>query len=93
MFTGGKLKDLVKTIGEDIILQVSFEGIPRPSITWSKNGGEIPKSDRITIEDEGTSSHVRITSATALDAGKYLVALKNEAGTIETFCNVAIYCK
>ena len=82
---------MVVTKGEDIILPVNFEGTPKPSSEWTKNGKKIRKSDRIKIKEEGTSTEIKIKSAEKSDDGKYELALMNHAGVVKTSCEVVVH--
>ena len=89
--TGSRLQDLCVAPGHDIILQVRFEGTPRPSIKWTKDGNKLFKNKhRIRINEGETSSELRISGAVSSDAGTYQISLKNDAGKVEASSNVIV---
>ena len=88
--TGSRLQALCVAPGHDIILQVGFEGTPRPSMKWTKDGNKLSKTDRIRINEGQTSSELRISAAIPSDAGTYQISLKNDAGKVKDSCNVIV---
>ena len=89
--TGSRLQDLCVAPGNDIILRVKFEGTPRPSIKWTKDGNKLSKTEhRIMISEGETSSELRISAAVPSDAGTYQISLKNDAGKVKDSSNVIV---
>ena len=84
-------KDLNVAPGKAIYLQVNFEGTPRPSIKWTKDGKKIPSN--AVIKEGGTSAELRIKSPVPTDAGTYQISLKSDAGKVKASCNVVVHGK
>ncbi|XP_072488817.1 hemicentin-2 isoform X3 [Notamacropus eugenii] len=62
----------------DVVLPCEATGIPRPTITWQKEGLSIPTGTGAQILPNG---QLRISQASAEDAGNYLCIAKNPSGT------------
>ena len=84
-------KDKKVAPGNDINLQVNFEGTPRPTIKWTKDGKRIPS--KAVIKEGGTSAELRIKSSVLTDTGIYQISLKNDAGKVKASCNVVVHGK
>ncbi|XP_056668537.1 hemicentin-2 isoform X2 [Monodelphis domestica] len=63
---------------DDVVLPCEASGIPRPTITWQKEGLSIPTGTGAQILSSG---QLRISRASAEDAGNYLCIAKNPSGT------------
>ncbi|XP_044515628.1 hemicentin-2-like [Gracilinanus agilis] len=63
---------------DDVVLPCEASGIPRPTITWQKEGLSIPTGTSAQILSNG---QLRISRASAEDAGNYLCIAKNPSGT------------
>jgi len=63
------------------IIQCIFEGLPIPTVSWSRDGNMLTDgSDGITIATDYSSSTLTITTLTADDAGSYTCMVSNPLG-------------
>lgn len=76
---GNSMKHL---LGEPLQLQCKFSGIPRPQITWYKDGNEISNEgndSRISLSDDNTLLDIHYIKAE--DEGRYKCIAANRIGT------------
>ncbi|XP_025153244.1 obscurin isoform X6 [Harpegnathos saltator] len=90
------LKDLSKVQcndREDIDLKIRATGIPKPSVTWLKDGEVIKEDDRhqlVTHIDNIVDSILSIKTFSADDAGTITCKASNIAGTTQTSCQLSM---
>ncbi|XP_049752935.1 hemicentin-2 isoform X2 [Elephas maximus indicus] len=73
------LPSIVQVVaGEEVVLPCEALGIPRPSITWQKEGLSIPAGANTQILPSG---QLRIIHASTEDAGNYFCIAQNSAGS------------
>ncbi|XP_014485518.1 PREDICTED: muscle M-line assembly protein unc-89-like isoform X3 [Dinoponera quadriceps] len=90
------LKDLSKiqcSDREDIDLKIRATGIPRPSITWLKDGEIVKEDDRhqlVTHVDGIVDSVLTIKTFCADDIGKITCKASNVAGATQTSCDLSM---
>jgi hypothetical protein len=80
------LKSATTTIGGTAVLRAKVKGYPRPTITWSKQGGAVIKeSERIHLEyhDDGTII-LTLKDAVVQDTGEYRCEAENDYGSAWT---------
>ncbi|CAK7291594.1 HMCN2 [Vulpes lagopus] len=65
-------------VAEEVLLPCEASGIPRPSITWQKEGLSIPAGVNTQILPSG---QLRIIHASPEDAGNYFCLAQNSAGS------------
>lgn len=77
---------------EEVVLEAEFEGIPKPTITWLRNGTEIKPSDEYTIEtgDKKTVLKVKKKVNKRKKGGKYEVRAVNERGEASSSGSVTV---
>ncbi|XP_044767051.1 titin isoform X2 [Coccinella septempunctata] len=73
----GKIVDQNTTV----ILEGIVDGLPTPSIVWTKNGKDIIFSDKISAKWEFNKASLEIKDTNSNDAGRYTCTAMNEAGT------------
>uniref|UniRef100_W5M153 Heparan sulfate proteoglycan 2 n=1 Tax=Lepisosteus oculatus TaxID=7918 RepID=W5M153_LEPOC len=73
--------------GETLRLYCRAGGTPSPSLTWKKQGGELPPQARMERTDIGT---LLIPSIKASDAGTYLCVGTNSIGSSEAPIEVSV---
>lgn len=76
-------KNEVALRGKKVELYCIFGGTPLPMITWSKDGGGIPWSDRISQGNYGKS--LVIKHVTYEDAGSYTCEASNGVGSAQSY--------
>uniref|UniRef100_A0A0K0E047 Hemicentin-1 n=1 Tax=Strongyloides stercoralis TaxID=6248 RepID=A0A0K0E047_STRER len=68
--------------GKDVRLQcIVLRGIPRPKLTWLKDGIEVEESDTVTIE--GNGAHLTIKGGFQDDEGFYECTASNPSGNAQ----------
>ncbi|XP_058997342.1 hemicentin-2 [Mustela lutreola] len=65
-------------VAEEVLLPCEASGIPRPSISWQKEGLSIPAGASTQVLPTG---ELRITHASPEDAGNYFCLARNSAGS------------
>ncbi|XP_015423241.1 PREDICTED: hemicentin-2 [Myotis davidii] len=65
-------------VEEEVLLPCAVWGVPRPSITWQKEGLSIPEGRDTQVLPSG---QLRITHARPEDAGNYFCIAQNSAGS------------
>ena len=60
-----------------ITIQCPTSGVPTPTVTWTKDGQEIPSRDRYTVQDDGS---LLISEADEEDNARYTCTADNVAG-------------
>ena len=60
-----------------ITIKCPTSGIPRPTVTWKKDGLKIPSGGRYKVEDDGS---LVITEADEEDNGRYTCTADSAAG-------------
>ena len=76
--------------GQDICLQASFTGTPKPEVEWSKLGEEIDDSKVCITTVEGKTT-LLIENCIREDLGKYILTLTNNAGTKKLSFTVKVF--
>jgi len=67
------------TVGSRVVLTCDVGGLPRPQVTWSKDGVQLTTSgSRYTKHRSGS---LQLTAATVNDSGLYECVASNDAGT------------
>ena len=78
-------------IGEPLLIECTFDGIPVPSVMWRKDGAELTEKDsniKIALADH--SSHLQIIEATSMDNGTYECDISNIAGNASKSIDIVI---
>lgn len=73
--------------GKSASCEVTVEGMPQPTITWSKDGHAVDSS-KLQIADMYTT--LKFTRASQADAGTYIVSAENSAGkdSLKILCEI-----
>ncbi|EYB87861.1 hypothetical protein Y032_0256g374 [Ancylostoma ceylanicum] len=85
------LEDTEVVEGETLTLKCVVAGEPFPEITWTKDGVELEKDERVVMRValDGTAT-LRIRDAKKSDFGQYRITAKNEGGTETSSCQVTV---
>ncbi|XP_067825529.1 hemicentin-1-like [Heptranchias perlo] len=76
---GASSPSLSVFINQPALLECEVHGIPKPTVTWRKDGNLLtPDSPRFDFLSDGS---LRIHSVQVIDAGRYLCTASNEVGT------------
>ena len=65
MFIGDNLTALTNT---SITIQCPTSGVPTPTVTWTKDGEQVPGDDRYIVQDDGS---LLISEAFEEDSAQY----------------------
>lgn len=71
-------------------LTCKVSGVPEPTITWLKNGREIPLDDRVKSSFDGEKSTLAFTKLNLGDSGTYKCVLKNDFGSVSSSADVVV---
>lgn len=78
-------------VGDELRLEIEFEGSPTPQAKWFKDGCEIEQSEHLTIvNDSETKETLIVREASAGDAGNYSVDISNPSGQQTVFAIVSV---
>ncbi|XP_064868260.1 titin-like [Oncorhynchus nerka] len=83
-------KDIVIVEGEKWHLPIPFRAVPKPKITWHKDGKELKDDERMSFRQEYLSCHLEIESCLHSDSGQYKVTLENSLGASSGTINVKV---
>lgn len=85
----GHTDDVTVTKGGDVTLQCAAEGVPRPAITWLKDGRPIAGQQRAVIQNEGRM--LQIKDAKVSDTGRYTCIAVNVAGQADRKHDISVH--
>lgn len=85
----GNTDDVTVTKGGDVTLQCAAEGVPRPAITWLKDGRPIAGQQRAVIQNEGRM--LQIKDAKVSDTGRYTCIAVNVAGQADRKHDISVH--
>ncbi|CAM9592142.1 unnamed protein product [Lampetra fluviatilis] len=77
--------------GVSITLPCKADGVPKPTISWTKGKDPIPHSSRRLVTD--ASGSLTIASPTGDDAGTYMCTASNAAGSASREVQLSVYVK
>ena len=73
------------SMGMDHMIQCKFEGVPTPTVVWSRDGSVLTDgSNDIAIATGDTSSTLTITTVMANETGNYTCMVSNLLGSATT---------
>uniref|UniRef100_A0A3P8SMA9 Ig-like domain-containing protein n=1 Tax=Amphiprion percula TaxID=161767 RepID=A0A3P8SMA9_AMPPE len=78
----GDTDDITVTKGGDVTLQCAAEGVPRPAVTWLKDGRPITGQHGAKVLNEGQL--LQIKDAKVSDTGRYTCIAVNVAGQADS---------
>uniref|UniRef100_A0A8C2ZWU4 Hemicentin-1 n=1 Tax=Cyclopterus lumpus TaxID=8103 RepID=A0A8C2ZWU4_CYCLU len=84
----GNTDDVAVTKGGDVILQCAAEGVPRPAVTWLKDGRPITGQHGAMIQSEGRL--LQIKDAKVSDTGRYTCIAVNVAGQADSKHDISV---
>ncbi|XP_028301363.1 hemicentin-1 isoform X2 [Gouania willdenowi] len=81
--------EITVTKGGDVTLQCAAEGIPRPAVTWLKDGRPITGRHAAKVLNEGRL--LQIKDATVSDTGRYTCIAVNVAGQADSKHDITVH--
>lgn len=86
------LKSVAAKESEDIVLEANFEGTPKPTVSWLKNGQPIkPSKDyEVVVEESKTTLKIKKKNSKKQKEGKYEVRVVNPKGEARSSSTVVI---
>ncbi|GLD49762.1 hemicentin-1, partial [Lates japonicus] len=85
----GDNDDVTVTKGGDVTLQCAAEGVPRPAITWLKDGRPITGQHGAKVLNEGRL--LQIKDAKVSDTGRYTCIAVNVAGQADSKYDISVH--
>ncbi|XP_029939526.1 hemicentin-1, partial [Salarias fasciatus] len=82
-------EDITVTKGGDVTLQCAAEGVPRPAITWLKDGRPVTGHHGAKVLNEGRL--LQIKDAKVSDTGRYTCVAVNVAGQADSKHDVSVH--
>ncbi|XP_067846589.1 hemicentin-1 isoform X2 [Heptranchias perlo] len=79
--SGSRLTEVIVIRGNDITLECKAQGIPRPTLTWLKDGRPLVNGRGVIILNDGQLLQVKDTQV--FDTGRYTCVAVNVAGQID----------
>lgn len=79
--------------GIDIVLEGILDASPAPTVTWTKNNGNLPQLPKITTSFQLNRARLEIKGVDNSDAGRYTCTAVNEAGTAISTADLVIRSK
>ncbi|KAK3506808.1 hypothetical protein QTP70_028372 [Hemibagrus guttatus] len=89
--SGSGTGDVTVVRGGDVTLQCEADGVPRPAITWLKDGRPLGSGSGVQILNDGRL--VRIRDAQVVHTGRYTCIAVNVAGQDESKHDVTVHEK
>uniref|UniRef100_UPI0037E9B6AB hemicentin-1 n=1 Tax=Semicossyphus pulcher TaxID=241346 RepID=UPI0037E9B6AB len=85
----GESDDIAVTKGGDVTLQCAAEGVPRPAITWLKDGRPIAGQHGVKVLNEGRL--LQLKDAKVSDTGRYTCIAVNVAGQADSKHDISVH--
>ncbi|XP_053737549.1 hemicentin-1 isoform X1 [Synchiropus splendidus] len=85
----GKPSDVIVTTGGDVSLQCLADGVPRPAVSWMKDGRPIAGQQGAKVSNEGRL--LQIKNAKVSDTGRYTCIAVNVAGQADSKHDVSVH--
>ena len=85
----GDSDDITVTKGGDVTLQCAAEGVPRPAVTWLKDGRPITGLHSAKVLNEGRL--LQIKDAKVSDTGRYTCIAVNVAGQTDSKHDISVH--
>ncbi|XP_040895666.1 hemicentin-1 [Toxotes jaculatrix] len=85
----GDTDDVTVTKGGDVTLQCAAEGVPRPAVTWLKDGRPITGQHGAKVLNEGRL--LQIKDAKVSDTGRYTCIAVNVAGQADSKYDISVH--
>lgn len=87
--TEGDADEVTVIKGGDVTLQCDAEGVPRPAVTWLKDGRPITGQHGAKVLNEGRL--LQIKDAKVSDTGRYTCIAVNVAGQADSKHDISVH--
>lgn len=84
----GSTEDVTVTRGGNVTLQCAAEGVPRPAVTWLKDGRPVTGHHGAKVLNEGQL--LQIKDAKVSDTGRYTCIAVNVAGQADSKYDISV---
>ncbi|VDL60884.1 unnamed protein product, partial [Hymenolepis diminuta] len=84
----GPRNEIRLRVGDPLSIPIPITGAPKPTVAWTKDGGSVPQTAKITDTEE--LAGLDIPSTVRGDSGKYKIHLTNDYGEDEAEINVIV---
>lgn len=81
-------RDHLAMIGTHITLSAVIKGMPIPTVSWKKDGADVPAHCVIEVTPSGSKLHIK--KSTRADCGNYTITVQNAAGSKSATCTVLV---
>ena len=86
--------NMAAPVDADHMIQCTYEGVPTPTVVWSRDGTMLTDAPNdITIVTGDNSSILTITTLTADDSGSYTCMVSNLLGTVTASSILQVQCE
>ncbi|ODM93780.1 Twitchin [Orchesella cincta] len=76
--------------GENVVVKIPFTGVPKPKITWSKEGEKIESGAHYSVQTTERHAVLTIRDASQIDNGPYSIIAENELGMDSAIIKIQI---
>jgi len=76
--------------GENVVIKIPFTGVPKPKITWSKEGEKIESGAHYHVEVKERHAVLTIRDASQIDNGPYSILAENDLGMDSAILKIQI---
>jgi hypothetical protein len=86
-----RLENKSLPVGDELRLEIEFEGSPTPQVKWFKDGSEMEGSSRLKIISDSDKRQILVVDqASTDDSGSYSVDISNSSGQQTVFAIVSV---
>uniref|UniRef100_UPI00398EE55D hemicentin-1-like n=1 Tax=Pristiophorus japonicus TaxID=55135 RepID=UPI00398EE55D len=86
---GGRPTEISLTRGAGVTLECDAQGVPRPTLTWMKDGRPVASRRGIQVEDEGRT--LKVQRAQEHHTGRYICLAVNAAGQSDRKFDLSVH--
>ena len=76
--------------GENVVVKIPFTGVPKPRITWSRDGMTVESGSHFAVEIKERHAILTIRDGSKLDSGPYSIVAENDLGMDSAIIKIQI---